>query len=56
LPTSGPDSMTKTDYIKHMKRDKKVEEGSIRFVLPRGMGQAVVTKEVTDNILTQILS
>jgi 3-dehydroquinate synthase len=56
LPIEGPDSMTKDDYVKHMKRDKKVEAGSIRFVLPQGIGKAVVTKDVTDAILTNILS
>ena len=48
--------MTQQDYMKHMKRDKKVEAGSIRFVLPQGIGKAVVTKEVTDAILADILS
>lgn len=48
--------MSKDDYVKHMKRDKKVEAGSIRFVIPQGIGSAVVTKEVTDDILTHILS
>ena len=56
LPIAGPGSMTKDDYVKHMKRDKKVEAGSIRFVLPQGIGKAVVTKNVTDAILTDILS
>ena len=56
LPVAGPNSMTKDDYVKHMKRDKKVEAGSIRFVLPQGIGKAVVTKDVTDAILTDILS
>lgn len=56
LPIEGPSSMSKDDYVKHMKRDKKVEAGSIRFVIPQGIGSAVVTKEVTDDILTHILS
>jgi 3-dehydroquinate synthase len=48
--------MTKDDYVKHMKRDKKVEAGNIRFVLPQGIGKAVVTKDVTDDILTDIIA
>jgi len=56
LPVSGPKSMGKADYVKHMKRDKKVEAGSIRFVLPQGMGKAVVTNRVSDDILTRILA
>lgn len=55
LPIEGPKSMAKADYVKHMKRDKKVEAGSIRFVLPQGIGSAVVTKEVTDDILSRVL-
>ncbi|MCU7553316.1 3-dehydroquinate synthase [Alteromonas sp. ASW11-19] len=56
LPVSGPTSMTKADYMKHMRRDKKVEAGNIRFVLPRHIGHAVVTKDVSDDILTAILA
>ena len=55
LPVDGPSTMSKADYVKHMKRDKKVEAGSIRFVLPQGMGKAVVTKDVTDEILSNLL-
>ncbi|GEA10148.1 3-dehydroquinate synthase [Alteromonas sp. KUL49] len=55
LPVEGPSTMKKADYVKHMKRDKKVEAGSIRFVLPQGIGHAVVTKEVTDDALTALL-
>jgi 3-dehydroquinate synthase len=56
LPVEGPNNMAKDDYVKHMKRDKKVEAGNIRFVLPQGIGKAVVTKEVTDDILTRLLA
>ncbi len=56
LPIAGPETMSKDDYVKHMKRDKKVEAGNIRFVLPQGIGKAVVTKEVTDEMLTSLLS
>ena len=56
LPVEGPSTMDKADYVKHMKRDKKVEAGSIRFVLPQGIGKAVVTKDVTDDILSSLLN
>lgn len=56
LPVKGPATMTKADYVKHMKRDKKVEAGDIRFVLPQHIGKAVVTKAVTDDILADVLS
>lgn len=56
LPVSGPDNMSKEAYMKHMRRDKKVEAGNIRFVIPKGIGHAVVTKEVNDDILNRILN
>ncbi|RDV26704.1 3-dehydroquinate synthase [Alteromonas aestuariivivens] len=56
LPVSGPESMDKAAYMSHMRRDKKVEAGNIRFVLPQGIGKAVVTKDVSDDILAQILA
>ena len=56
LPVEGPDTMTYSDYMRHMARDKKVEAGHIRFVIPQGIGHAVVTKEVSEAILTELLS
>ncbi|MEG3766320.1 3-dehydroquinate synthase [Alteromonas sp. 14N.309.X.WAT.G.H12] len=56
LPVTGPDEMKKTAYMTHMRRDKKVEAGNIRFVIPQGIGHAVVTKDVSDDILSQILN
>ena len=55
LPVQGPADMNKAAYMQHMQRDKKVEAGNIRFVIPQGLGKAVVTKEVSDAILTEIL-
>ena len=56
LPVAGPDSMSVADYMRHMARDKKVEAGQIRFVIPQGIGKAVVTKDVTQPILDTVLS
>lgn len=55
LPIRGPVNMNKAAYMRHMQRDKKVEAGNIRFVIPQGLGKAVVTKDVSDAILTEIL-
>lgn len=55
LPVAGPESMNKADYMQHMARDKKVEAGTIRFVIPKSIGSAVVTKEVSDTILSAVL-
>ena len=56
LPVGGPETMTYSDYMRHMARDKKVEAGHIRFVIPQGIGHAVVTKDVSEAILTELLS
>ncbi|MGL4979672.1 MAG: 3-dehydroquinate synthase family protein, partial [Plesiomonas sp.] len=42
LPVSGPASMPPERYIPHMMRDKKVLAGTLRLVLPQGIGQANV--------------
>ncbi|MGL5008202.1 MAG: 3-dehydroquinate synthase [Plesiomonas sp.] len=42
LPISGPASMSPESYIPHMMRDKKVLAGTLRLVLPQGIGQANV--------------
>lgn len=55
LPTAGPKSMNFDDFMQHMRRDKKVLAGDIRFILPQGIGKAVVTKDVSEAILREIL-
>ncbi|MDR0703257.1 MAG: 3-dehydroquinate synthase [Azoarcus sp.] len=44
LPVTGP-ALGVPRYLELMARDKKVEAGKPRFVLLRGLGQAVVTDE-----------
>lgn len=55
LPIVGPDSMSCADYVKHMKKDKKVQADTIRFVLPKEVGKAILVKDVTEQELQQIL-
>ncbi len=55
LPVNGPDSMTIDAYLPHMRRDKKVEAGQLRFVIPTTIGKAVVTQQVTQQMLEDIL-
>ncbi len=55
LPVDGPVTMSFDAYMQHMRRDKKVEAGNIRFVLPQGIGKAVITKDVSDDILRAIV-
>lgn len=55
LPTSGPSTMSCDDYIKHMKKDKKVKASTIRFILPKQLGQAILVSDVTESELQTIL-
>ena len=55
LPIAGPDTMNCDDYVKHMKKDKKVQAETIRFVLPKVLGKAILVKDVTENELQHIL-
>lgn len=55
LPIVGPEDMNYQTYVKHMAHDKKVQAGNIRYILPTGIGSAIVTDAVNTEILTQIL-
>lgn len=55
LPLAKPESMDFEDFMKHMRRDKKVLAGNIRFIIPQGIGSAVVTKEVSEELLKRII-
>ena len=55
LPVAGPEAMTAQDYITHMQRDKKVLSGTMRFILPQGIGKALVVSDVTQGELIQLL-
>lgn len=56
LPINFPSEMDFDSFIRHMRHDKKVLSGKIRFVLPQGIGQAVVTDELNDESLRKILN
>jgi len=56
LPTVAPNDMAYDDYIRHMRHDKKVQAGQLFFVIPKGIGKAVVTNKVSEEVLRAILS
>ena len=55
LPNAGPDTMTFDNYLVHMKKDKKVQADTIRFVLPKQLGKAILVNDVTESELKNIL-
>ena len=54
LKTSIPDLRLK-DILEVLRRDKKVEGGSIRFVLPTGVGSATVVKPIKEKTIIREL-
>ncbi|MDA8621834.1 3-dehydroquinate synthase [Psychrosphaera sp.] len=55
LPVDGPTSMNLESYLKHMKKDKKVLAQTIRFILLKSLGQAILVSDVSEEELKQIL-
>lgn len=55
LPIKGPADMNAKEYIAHMQRDKKVLSGTMRFILPIGIGKAHVVSDVTQQELSTLL-
>ncbi len=56
LPVKAPSSMGYDAFIKHMKRDKKVLAGQLRFVLPTSIGTADVIADVSTHTLADVIS
>lgn len=56
LPIQGPNNMNADNYITHMQRDKKVLSGTMRFILPIGIGKAHVVSDVTEQELSELLN
>ncbi len=54
LPTKIPDLKIE-DIIQAMSYDKKIEQGRIRFILPRTIGEVFITDEVSPSLLKQVL-
>ena len=46
LPLRPPSDMTTAQFLSLMSKDKKVVDGSLRLVLLKGIGEAVVTGEI----------
>ncbi|MCB1858790.1 MAG: 3-dehydroquinate synthase [Gammaproteobacteria bacterium] len=55
LPTTPPRQMRRTDFLSLMGIDKKVQNGRIRLVLMRSLGDAVVTDDFDPQALNSML-
>ncbi len=56
LPTRLPRPLDMAAVVEAMKRDKKRRHGRQRFVLLRGVGDPVVTDQVSESALAQVLN
>lgn len=56
LPTSPPTSMSSNQFLELMAVDKKVQNGELRLILLKEIGQAVVTGEFPAEILQATLT
>jgi 3-dehydroquinate synthase len=54
LETSMPD-LEQDDILNTLRRDKKVERGSVRFVLSTGIGKTPVIKPIDEDAIVQEL-
>jgi 3-dehydroquinate synthase len=55
LPTSLPDGMKTEELIRSLKRDKKFEDGQVRFVLLKSAGDAFVSDKITLHDIEQAI-
>ena len=56
LPTVIPERMTGNDFIEHMRHDKKVRHGVIRYVLPVRIGEVKIFSDVSDDEVKSLIS
>jgi 3-dehydroquinate synthase len=56
LPVRMPDGLSPEAILALTLRDKKVRAGKVRWVLPTGLGSAVVRDDVPDEIVKNILT
>lgn len=55
LPVDIPADMDRQEIVRHMKRDKKVRDGRLHFILTKGIGETVIVNDVTKEELEMAL-
>jgi 3-dehydroquinate synthase len=56
LPVIAPSEMTAESFLQAMAGDKKVSKGTIRYILLRELGQAVIVDDITPQEIEQALA
>lgn len=56
LPTDLPSSLDIEAILTSLQSDKKVQDGKVRFVLPTQVGTAIVSDQVSDDVIRQVLN
>ena len=56
LPIDIPSELNIEDILETIKSDKKVRAGKVRFILPTGIGKAIISDRVTPEIITKALT
>lgn len=55
LPTQLPQGLDFEAMLTTLQADKKVQDGRVRFVMPRGLGSAFVTSDITRPVILEAL-
>ncbi len=55
LPVKAPSELSSERFLELMAVDKKVQDGILRLVLMKGLGQSVITAEATSDQLRSVL-
>ncbi len=55
LPTQLPPGLAFDDIVTALQADKKVEDGRVRFIMPKGIGSAFVTSAITPETVIHAL-
>lgn len=56
LPTQLPATLDFSEILACLQGDKKVEDGRVRFVMPKGIGSAFVTGDITHEVIIAALN
>ncbi len=56
MPVMVPQNLDRDTIKSYLKTDKKVKKGKVHFVLPDSIGSTVITSEVTEEMIDDVIS